>query len=77
MTNTMKTVMMGALGLCVAAMLGYLSLQLVSQPVGLSSEPLTAGNVLAPTASTDAVTAPVRRPAAGDGDDHGGKHHDD
>ncbi|MBK5229665.1 MAG: hypothetical protein JJE27_00685 [Thermoleophilia bacterium] len=41
---------MGALGLVVAAVLAALSLQLVSQPVGLSSEPLTAGNQLAPPA---------------------------
>jgi hypothetical protein len=41
---------LGALGLIVAAVLAALSLQLVSQPVGLSSEPLTAGNRLAPPA---------------------------
>lgn len=39
---------LGALGLVVAAVLAALSLQLVSQPVGLSQEPLTAGNQLAP-----------------------------
>lgn len=47
---------LGALGLVAAAVLAALSLQLVSQPVGLSSEPLTAGNRLAPAehAKTDA-----------------------
>jgi hypothetical protein len=46
-----KTALMGVLGLCVAAGLGFLSLQLVTQPVGLSSEPLTAGNSLVPAAT--------------------------
>lgn len=54
---------LGALGLVVAAVLAALSLQLVSQPVGLSSEPLTAGNLLAPPAlKTDAgSTSPTSK----------------
>jgi hypothetical protein len=52
--------MMGVLGLCVAAGLGYLSLQLVSQPVGLSSEPLTAGNSLVPAATKAKARAKVK-----------------
>lgn len=39
---------LGAFGLVAAAVLGALALQLVSQPVGLSSEPFTAGDILAP-----------------------------
>lgn len=52
---------LGALGLVAAAVLAALSLQLVSQPVGLSSEPLTAGDRLAPAASakTDTGTTPA------------------
>lgn len=39
---------LGAAGLIVAAVLAALALRLVSQPIGLSSEPVTAGDRLVP-----------------------------
>lgn len=72
-------VLLGLMGLVVAACLGYLALQLVSQPVGLSQVPVSAGDELvgreAPgvtsgtAAPRGAPSAPVRPPpAATDGD---------
>lgn len=40
------------LGLVVAALLAGLSLRLVNQPVGITSEPITAGDRLAPPPAT-------------------------
>lgn len=64
-----KIGVLGALGLVAAAVLAALSMQLVSQPVGLSSEPLTAGNRLAPaepaTKDTGATKATGRTHATG------------
>lgn len=47
---------LGTAGLIVAAVLAVLALQLVSQPVGLSSEPVTAGDRLVPRASGTGAT---------------------
>lgn len=48
MTTYLKTVALGILGLVVAAALGYFALELVSQPVGLNSQPVTVGDDLVP-----------------------------
>lgn len=44
--RVVATVIIGLLGLVVAALLGYLALQLVNQPVGLSTIPPRAGDQL-------------------------------
>ncbi len=54
---------LGATGLVIAAVLAALALRLVSQPIGLSSEPVTAGDRLVPrdsrtgTSGTSSATA--------------------
>ncbi|MGK2878262.1 MAG: hypothetical protein ACSLFF_06765 [Solirubrobacterales bacterium] len=47
--QSLKIVGAGLLGLIVAACLGYLALQLVSQPVGLSTVDASAGDELVAT----------------------------
>lgn len=78
------TVMAGLLGLVVAAFLGYIALQLVSQPVGLSTIPPRAGDKL--VGPRDGVTVPSTNASEPDnarlqiptwgssGDDHGDSH---
>lgn len=51
-------------GLVVAAGLTTAAAQLSNQRVGLSSEPLTAGEDLAPTATPTATPTPTRTPTA-------------
>ncbi|MBI4896821.1 MAG: hypothetical protein HY827_00450 [Actinobacteria bacterium] len=47
---------LGAAGLVFAAVLAALALQLVSQPIGLSSEPVTAGDRLVPRTARSGAT---------------------
>jgi hypothetical protein len=52
----------GAVGLVLAAGLGLAAGELTSTPVGISAEPVSAGEALAPKAT--ATAAPRRRPKA-------------
>lgn len=70
MKHNLKIAALGAAGLIFAAVLAALSLKLVSQPVGLYSEPVTAGDRLAAphrqvTTATGATDGPE-----GDDDSH-------
>jgi hypothetical protein len=83
----MRWVLIALLGLAVAALVSLGTSDLTSQPVGLSSEPLTAGDQLAPrrtvtvvrthtvtdgrSGSTRSATAPP--PPVTTNDDHGGR----
>jgi hypothetical protein len=58
----MRWVLIAFLGLAVAAVVSLSASSLTSQPVGLSSEPLTAGDQLAPRrTATRTVTVPAKR----------------
>ena len=59
--RAMRWVLIALLGLAVAALVSYGAGSLTSQPVGLSSEPLTAGDQLAAPAPTTAAPQPRRR----------------
>jgi hypothetical protein len=62
--RVIRWALIALLGLAVAALVSLSASELTSQPVGLASEPLTAGDQLAPaTAVRPAVTrpAPARR----------------
>lgn len=63
----MKTGVFAVIGLVIAALLGALAMQLVSQPVGLLSEPPSAGQRLAPAADRRREQARSRA-AVGEGD---------
>ena len=69
-TRVILTVAAGLLGLVVAAALGYAALQLISQPIGVSSVPARAGEQLVghprsetPKARPTPTTAPATRPS--------------
>ncbi len=62
MTQISKTVALGLLGLVVAAALGYFALELVSQPVGLNSQPVTAGQDLVPQSSSVDKVPDAKKP---------------
>lgn len=56
-----RWVLIALLGLAVAALVSLSASDLTSQPVGLSSEPLTAGDQLAPRTITRTATTPRHR----------------
>ena len=62
MRERLTWILLGALGLVVAAVLGLAMSELTSTPVGLSAEPVSAGSALAPKATPTAN--PRKRPRA-------------
>lgn len=91
-TRLLATIAAGLLGLVVAACLGYLALQLVSQPTGLSAIPARTGDDLVSASKRRAAKARAadqvgrvksltiwKSTSAGDGsaDDHDGHDHSD
>ena len=66
-------VALAILGLAVAAAVSLAASQLSSQRIGLASEPLTAGNRLAPRTSTATTPASTQTAAV----DHAVEHADD
>jgi hypothetical protein len=47
-TSSLRWPLLAVLGLLVAAAIAFLATQMVSQKIGISSEPLSAGRALAP-----------------------------
>jgi len=47
-TSSLRWPLLALLGLLVAAAIAFLATQMVSQKIGISSEPLSAGRALAP-----------------------------
>lgn len=67
-TSSLRWPLLALLGLLVAAAIAFLATQMVSQKIGISSEPLSAGRALAPrsaaakkppVAQTTTVTTPA------------------
>ena len=50
-TSSLRWPLLALLGLLVAAAIAFLATQMVSQKIGISSEPLSAGRALAPRSS--------------------------
>lgn len=87
-TSSLRWPLLALLGLLVAAAIAFLATQMVSQKIGISSEPVSAGRALAPrssaakkppvaptTTSTSASTttsAPAPAPAAPSAPSDGG-----
>jgi hypothetical protein len=69
--------LLALLGVVIAAVAAYAANQLATQPVGLSAEPITAGDRLAPpprrtpTSTAVPTATPTAVPTADDDDDSG------
>ena len=59
-TSSLRWPLLALVGLLVAAAIAFLATQMVSQKIGISSEPLSAGKALAPRPSA-AKKPPVAR----------------
>ncbi|MEA2126828.1 MAG: hypothetical protein QOI80_3610 [Solirubrobacteraceae bacterium] len=83
----MRWALLALLGVVLAASAAYAANQLATQPIGLLSEPISAGDRLAPKARRTAKPKPTRTPTptptappatpVPTTDDHGGGHGSD
>lgn len=70
MNPALRWIAIGVAGVALAMALAFMSSHLINEPVGLSSEPTTAGDRLAPPSATGSTT---KTGNGGDGSDASGK----